>query len=82
VEKMQEECIKMVKPKANYRDIHMHAHKVATLGLMELGLLHNGTFEELYAAGASVMFLPHGVRIPAPWIRTFTDLAVGPLYGP
>ena len=62
VEKMQEECIKMVKPNANYRDIDMHAHKVATLGLMELGILHNGTFEELFAAGASVMFLPHGVR--------------------
>ena len=53
----------MCKPKANYRDIHMHAHKVATQGLMELGLLHNGTFEELYAVGASVAFLPHGVSI-------------------
>lgn len=63
VAQMQDECIKMVKPKANYRDIHMHAHKVATLGLMELGLLHNGTFEELYAVGASVAFYPHGVRI-------------------
>ena len=62
VAQMQEECIEMVKPKANYRDIHMHAHKVATRGLMDLGILQNGTFEELYAAGASVMFLPHGVR--------------------
>ena len=61
VAKMQDDCIKMVKPKANYRDIHMHAHKVATLGLMELGLLHNGTFEELSAIGASVAFFPHGV---------------------
>ncbi|KAG0646884.1 Aminoacylproline aminopeptidase [Hyphodiscus hymeniophilus] len=60
VAKMQEECIKMVKPNANYRDIHLHAHKVAIRGLMELGLL-NGSFEELYAAGASVMFLPHGL---------------------
>ncbi len=59
---MQEECIEMVKPGANYRDIHMHAHKVATRGLVDLGILHNGTLEELYVAGASAMFLPHGVR--------------------
>jgi Xaa-Pro dipeptidase len=65
VAKMQEECIKMVKPNANYRDIHLHAHKVAILGLMELGLLHNGTFEELFKAGASVPFFPHGVRSPS-----------------
>ena len=63
VAKMQEECIAMVKPKANYRDIHIHAHKVAIRGLMELGIL-KGTFEELFAAGASVMFLPHGVCTP------------------
>jgi Xaa-Pro dipeptidase len=60
VAKMQEECIKMVKPGANYRDIHMHAHKVATKGLMKLGLL-KGKFEELYVAGASVAFFPHGL---------------------
>ena len=61
VAEMQMECIKMVKPKANYRDIHMHAHEVLIRGLLELGILR-GTFAELYAAGASVMFLPHGVR--------------------
>jgi Xaa-Pro dipeptidase len=61
VAKMQEECIAMVKPGANFRDIHFHAHKVAIEGLMKLGLLHNGTFEELYAIGASVAFFPHGL---------------------
>jgi len=61
VEKMQEECIKMVKPKRDFREVHMHAVKVATLGLMELGLLHNGTFEELYAIGAAIAFFPHGL---------------------
>lgn len=61
VARMQEECIAMVKPGANFRDIHFHAHKVAVDGLMKLGLLHNGTFEELYAARASVAFFPHGL---------------------
>ncbi len=58
---MQEECIEMVKPGANFRDIHMHAHKVALRGLMDLGILHNGTFGELYMAGAQYAFFPHGL---------------------
>lgn len=28
---------------------------------MSLGLLHNGTFEEVYIAGASLAFFPHGL---------------------
>ncbi|RDL40448.1 Uncharacterized protein BP5553_00427 [Venustampulla echinocandica] len=61
VARMQDECIAMVKPGADYREIHMHAHKVAIEGLMELGLLHNGTFEELYSSGVSLAFFPHGL---------------------
>lgn len=60
VAKMQEECIDMVKPGANYREIHLHAHKVATEELMKLGLL-KGDFDELYKAGAAVAFFPHGL---------------------
>ena len=61
VAQMQEECISMVKPGANYRAIHMHAHRIAVQGLMKLGLLQNGTFEELYLSGASAAFFPHGL---------------------
>ncbi|APA10526.1 hypothetical protein SS1G_06948 [Sclerotinia sclerotiorum 1980 UF-70] len=61
VAKMQDECIEMLKPGANYRDVHMHAHKVALRGLMELGLVEGGTFNELYMAGVSVAFFPHGL---------------------
>ncbi|KAJ8065586.1 hypothetical protein OCU04_006264 [Sclerotinia nivalis] len=61
VAKMQDECIEMLKPGANYRDVHMHAHKVALKGLMELGLVEGGTFDELYMAGVSVAFFPHGL---------------------
>ncbi|TVY82263.1 putative Xaa-Pro aminopeptidase, partial [Lachnellula suecica] len=61
VAKMQDDCINMVKPGADYRQIHMHAHKVALRGLMELGLLGNGTFPELYSSGVSLAFFPHGL---------------------
>jgi Xaa-Pro dipeptidase len=62
VAEMQESCIEMIKPGANMRDLHIHAHKVATLGLMELGILQNGEFEELYKSGITVAFFMHGVR--------------------
>ncbi|ESZ97636.1 hypothetical protein SBOR_1980 [Sclerotinia borealis F-4128] len=61
VAKMQDECIDMLGPGANYRDIHMHAHRVALKGLMDLGLVEGGTFDELYMAGVSVAFFPHGL---------------------
>lgn len=61
VAQMQEECIAMCKPGVNFRSIHLHAHAVAAAGLMKLGLLHNGTFDEIFKSGASVAFFPHGV---------------------
>ncbi|KAM0136504.1 hypothetical protein ACHAO1_004642 [Botrytis cinerea] len=61
VAKMQDECIELLKPGANYRDIHIHAHKVALKGLMDLGLVEGGTFDELFMAGVSVAFFPHGL---------------------
>jgi len=61
VAKMQEECIAMVGPKVDFRNIHIHAHKVAIEGLMKLGLLQNGSYEELFLSRASVVFFPHGL---------------------
>lgn len=61
VAEMQEKCIEMVRPDADYRDINSRAHAIATVGLLKLGLLHNGSFEEIYKAGASKAFLPHGL---------------------
>ncbi|KAH6719805.1 putative Xaa-Pro aminopeptidase [Leptodontidium sp. MPI-SDFR-AT-0119] len=61
VANMQEECIEMVKPNADYRKINAKAHDIATKGLMELGLLQNGSYEEIRSASASVAFLPHGL---------------------
>lgn len=62
VAKMQDECIEMVRPGANFRDIQQHAMKVATAGLIELGLLVDGTFKEICKAEAALAFFPHGVR--------------------
>ena len=60
VEKMQEECIEMVKPGASYRDIHLHAHSVATRGLIDLKILR-GDFDDVLKSGASMAFFPHGL---------------------
>jgi Xaa-Pro dipeptidase len=53
----------------------MHAHKVAIKGLMELGLLQNGSFQELYMSGASVAFFPHGLgrRYPRVALLRYAD---------
>jgi Xaa-Pro dipeptidase len=61
VAKMQEECINMVKPGADFIKINQHAVKVATEGLIGLGLLINGTLDEIYEAQAAIAFFPHGV---------------------
>ena len=61
VAEMQEDAIEMCKPGANYIDIHLHTHKVAIRGLMKLGLLQNGSEEEIFKSGVSVAFFPHGV---------------------
>jgi Xaa-Pro dipeptidase len=61
VAEMQDSCISLCKAGVNYTNIHLHAHLVAVLGLKKLGLLHNGTDEEIYRSGVSVAFFPHGV---------------------
>ncbi|RDW60043.1 hypothetical protein BP5796_11649 [Coleophoma crateriformis] len=61
VAKMQEECIAMVKPGFNFRLAHLHAHKVALEGLMKLGILYNGTANEIFVSGVTTAFFPHGL---------------------
>jgi Xaa-Pro dipeptidase len=59
VEEMQERCIERIKPGVVFRDLHLLAMEIAVKGLMKLGILHNGTFEEILPTGAC--FFPHGV---------------------
>jgi Xaa-Pro dipeptidase len=61
VERMQESCIKRLAPGVRYLDLHVLAHQIAIDGLLSLGILHNGTKEEIYKAGTSRAFFPHGL---------------------
>ena len=61
VERMQNTCIKKLAPGVRYLDLHILAHQIAIDGLLQLGILHNGTKEEIYKAGTSKAFFPHGL---------------------
>lgn len=61
VERMQESCIERLAPGVRYLDLHILAHHIAIDGLLQLGILHNGTKEEIYKAGTSRAFFPHGL---------------------
>jgi Xaa-Pro dipeptidase len=62
VERMQEACIAIIKPGLNWaRAGTLLSHKMAVEGLMQLGLLHGGDFDEIFKSGASTAFFPHGV---------------------
>ena len=61
VERMQEACVNRLAPGVRYLDLHILAHQIAIDGLLSLGILHNGTKEEIYKAGTSRAFFPHGL---------------------
>jgi Xaa-Pro dipeptidase len=61
VAKMQETCIAMIKPGVDFGAIMENSFRIAVEGLLKLGLLRNGTPEELYVSGAWRAFFPHGL---------------------
>jgi Xaa-Pro dipeptidase len=61
VDEMQTQCIQRFRPGTLFRDLYILAHFIAVTGLMKLGILHNGTREEILKAGTSVAFFPHGL---------------------
>jgi Xaa-Pro dipeptidase len=61
VQEMQEKCIARIKPGVIFHDLHILAMEIAVKGLMKLGILHNGTFEEVFSTGKA--FFPHGVCV-------------------
>jgi Xaa-Pro dipeptidase len=61
VQRMQETCIRRLAPGVRYLDLHILAHHIAIEGLLKLGILHHGTIEEIYKAGTSKAFFPHGL---------------------
>ena len=58
---MQESCIANLRPGIKMITLHVLAHTIAIKGLLKLGILHNGTSSEIYAAGTSKGFFPHGL---------------------
>ena len=61
VKEMQESCIANLKPGIKMITLHVLAHTIAIKGLVKLGILHNGTDAEIFAAGTSKGFFPHGL---------------------
>lgn len=60
VERMQEECIAGVTPGRRFRELHVHAARVAARGLLALGVL-KGDLAEVEASGIAGAFFPHGL---------------------
>ncbi|CAZ79685.1 unnamed protein product [Tuber melanosporum] len=61
VDEMQRECIKKTVAGVDWRDTHLLAHRIAIKGLMSLGIMYNGTAEEIFQCGTSRAFFPHGI---------------------
>lgn len=60
VQKMQEECIKRMKPGTSFLEISQLAHHIAIDGLLELGVL-KGDHDQILASGTELGFFPHGL---------------------
>lgn len=58
---MQKECIAMLKSGVLWEDVHLTAHRLAIQGLLDLGVLHHGTPDQILAARTSTGFFPHGL---------------------
>ncbi|KAL2863696.1 aminopeptidase P family protein [Aspergillus lucknowensis] len=61
VEEMQEECIRRVRQGVRFRELYELAHAIAIKGLQRLGILNDGSVEEIRQSGASSIFFPHGL---------------------
>jgi Xaa-Pro dipeptidase len=59
VQEMQTACIARIRPGVIFRELHVLSMYIAVKGLMKLGVLHNGTFGEVFSTG--VAFYPHGL---------------------
>ena len=59
--RMQEAAFAMMRPGIEWADIHAQVHRVLIRGLLDLGILHGATEQELFDARASVAFFPHGL---------------------
>jgi Xaa-Pro aminopeptidase len=56
----QMEAIALIRPGISFRDVHLHACRIAVEGLRAMGLM-KGDPADAVAAGAHALFLPHGL---------------------
>jgi Xaa-Pro aminopeptidase len=56
----QMEAISLIKPGIPFRDVHLHACRIAVEGLRAMGLM-KGDPADAVTAGAHALFLPHGL---------------------
>ncbi|KAL8704635.1 MAG: hypothetical protein Q9201_002221 [Fulgogasparrea decipioides] len=61
VARMQDAAFSMLRAGVRWEDVHLRAHEVAISGLLQLGILRNGTPAELFEQQISVAFFPHGL---------------------
>ncbi|KAI2791120.1 putative Xaa-Pro aminopeptidase [Penicillium oxalicum] len=61
VERMQEECIKRIRPGTRFLSLHNLAHEIAIIELLHLGVFRGGSLSEIRESGASKVFFPHGL---------------------
>ncbi|KAL8672081.1 MAG: hypothetical protein Q9168_003441 [Polycauliona sp. 1 TL-2023] len=59
--KMQSAAFALLKGNVKWETLHVRAHEIAVQGLLDLGILRNGTAEELMKERMSVAFFPHGL---------------------
>lgn len=57
----QKVCIDAIKPGATMSSIHILACKTLLAGLMKIGLVQNGSIDELFAKQVHFVFFPHGI---------------------
>ncbi|KAF8540820.1 putative Xaa-Pro aminopeptidase [Trichophaea hybrida] len=58
---MQKTCLAACAPGKSWDDIHVLAHKVAIEGLLDLGILKDGSVDEILESRTSCAFFPHGL---------------------
>ncbi|KAI4094640.1 MAG: hypothetical protein LQ344_002111 [Seirophora lacunosa] len=61
VQEMQAAAFALLKAGVRWETLHLRAHEVAIAGLLRIGILRDGTPEELLRERVSAAFFPHGL---------------------
>jgi len=61
VREAQGAVLSAMKPGVKWPDMHQLAERVIISHLRKIGILHNGTAEEMFAAHIGAVFMPHGL---------------------